>query len=76
MGQFMQKWIGMINTGFGRCRDCLKAWFYTWWPGQGDHFPLVCIYCGKKEVLRIEESELSPDDKIIIYNEIIRRENA
>ena len=55
----MQKWIAMINHGYERCQDCLKPWFYTWWVDSDSHFSIECIYCGKKEVLLIEESELS-----------------
>lgn len=70
----MQKWLAMINHGYGRCGVCLKPWFYSWWVDSETHFPLECIYCGKKEVLLIEENELSSNDKIIIYKEIVRRE--
>ena len=70
----MQRWLAMINNGFGRCQECLKPFYYSWW--LTTRFPLKCRFCGKDAVLRVERGELSPDDQIIIYNEIKRLEDA
>jgi DNA-directed RNA polymerase subunit RPC12/RpoP len=71
----MKKLVAMTVTSYGRCQDCGKPWLYTWFISKDSHFPLECTYCHHKAVLRIEKSELTPDDEITVYNEIVRREN-
>ncbi|MFC1512154.1 hypothetical protein ACFL5H_03050 [Candidatus Latescibacterota bacterium] len=60
-----------LITGFTKCHACGDIQISPWLFGRS-HFPLVCDECGKREVLRIDWAEMTPEEQEVLLSWIAR----